>query len=146
MDHFAGLDVSVKETSVCIVTSCLRHPPPRFATGSLILSRVSSLMFIGDCRSRTRPRVQIAKSAITRDHVRNAFLHSTVLAVPVHVSFEVYYCAPGGVTISSTGRSSEPRYRHSRSETNCQFHKGFCHDKSSLVLHLFFTRNTTTEN
>jgi hypothetical protein len=25
MDHFAGLDVSVKETSVCIVNRALRH-------------------------------------------------------------------------------------------------------------------------
>src|SRR5215469_17950458 len=69
----------------------------------LSVTLVSLLMLVRDWIRRAGPRVQIAKSAITRDHVRNAFLHSAVLAVPVHVSFEVYYCAPRGVTISSTG-------------------------------------------
>ncbi len=102
---FAGSTYWQRSTVAIAATSRLRHPPPRFATGSLILSRVSSLMFIGDCLGRTRPRVQIAKAAIARDHVRDAFFHCTVLAVPVDVSLEIYYCAPGGITISSAGRS-----------------------------------------
>ena len=88
-------------------------------------------MFVCDCLKRTRPRVQIAKSAITCDHVRNTFLHSAVLTVPVHVALEVHYSAPGGVTISLAGRGSEPGCRCKSSDTKCQFRKGFRHDVNS---------------
>jgi len=81
---------------------------------------------------RSRPRVQSAKAAITGDYVRAAFLNRAVLAVPVHVSAESYYRAPGGITISSAGRSSEPRRRRKGNDANCQFRKG--HDDFSLVL------------
>src|SRR4029077_5979278 len=98
----------------------------------LIFSRMSSLMFVCDCLRRTRPRVQIAKAAIAGDHVRDTFFYRAVLAVPVHVPLEAYYCAPGGITISSAGRSSEPGCRSKGSDTNRQFRKGFGHDDSSL--------------
>jgi hypothetical protein len=81
---------------------------------------------------RSWPRVQSAKAAITGDYVRAAFLNRAVLAVPVHVSAESYYRAPGGITVSSAGRSSEPRRRRKGNNTNCQFRKG--HDNPSLAL------------
>jgi hypothetical protein len=110
------------------------------SVGRLVVT-VSFLMLVRDWIRWARPRVQIAKSAITRDHVRNAFLHSTVLAVPVHVSFEVYHCAPGSVTISSTGCISEACYDRNGSDTNCQFRRGFCHDNLSLASFECFSKH-----
>jgi hypothetical protein len=96
----------------------------------LSVTLVSFLMLVRDWIRWTRPRVQIAKSAITGNDIRIARLESAVLAVPVHFSFAVYHRAPGGVTISLTGRSSEPCYDRNGSDTNCQFRKGFRHDDS----------------
>jgi len=94
--------------------------------------RVSFLVLVCDSIRWTRPRVQIAKAAIAGDYVRDAFFYSAVLAVPVHVSLEAYYCAPRGITISPAGRRSEPCCRRKGSDTNRLFRKGFRHVDSSL--------------
>jgi hypothetical protein len=53
------------------------------------------MIFVRDHLRRSRPRVQIAKAAITGDHVWDAFFYRAVLAVPVHGTCpDVYYCAP----------------------------------------------------
>lgn len=90
-------------------------------------------MLVNDCVGRPRPWVQIAKAAITSNYIRNALFDRTVLAVPVSISSDAIDCAPGGIAISSAGRSSEPCCRHSSSQTNCQLRKGFRHDDASLV-------------
>jgi hypothetical protein len=99
----------------------------------LSVTLVSFLMLVCDWIRWIRPRVQIAKSAITGDDIRIARLESAILAVPVHFSFAVDYRAPGGVTISLTGRSSEPCCDRNGSDTNCQFRRDFCHDDPSLA-------------
>src|SRR5271166_2488030 len=93
-----------------------------------ILSRVSFLIliFVRDHLRRSRPRVQIAKAAITGEHVRDAFFHRAVLAVPVHSTCpDVYYCAPRGIAKSLARRSSKRRRRCKSSDTKHQFRKGF---------------------
>jgi hypothetical protein len=99
----------------------------------LSVTLVSFLMLVRDWIRWTRPRVQIAKSAITGNDIRIARLESAVLAVPVNFSFAVYHRAPGGVTISLTGRSSEARYDRNGSDTNCQVRRDSCHDDPSLA-------------
>jgi hypothetical protein len=85
---------------------------------------------------RSRPRVQIAKAAITGEYVTQmvARLECGVLAVPVDVAWrDFYYCTPGGIARGVAGRSSEPSRRHKGGDTNCQFRKGFRHDDPSFV-------------
>jgi hypothetical protein len=74
---------------------------------------------------RSGPRVQITKATITREHVRYAFLHRAVLAVPLSISPEVDYCAPWSITKSSACRGSEAHYRRKGSNTKRQFRKTF---------------------
>ena len=101
------------------------------ASDAYSVSRVS-FQFVRDYLSRARPWVQIAKAAITSDHVRDAFFYRAVLAVPVHSTCpDVYYCAPRGITKSLARRSSKRRCRSKSSDTKCQFRKGFQHDEPS---------------
>ena len=98
----------------------------RAGLASLILSHVSFLMLINDCVGRPRPGVQIAKAAITSNYIRND--SSTVrylLAVPVSIFSDAIDCAPGGVAISSAGRSFEPCCRHNNNQTNYQLARVF---------------------
>ena len=97
----------------------------RAGLASLILSHVSFLMLINDCVGRPRPGVQIAKAAITSNYIRNAFFDRTVLAVPVSIFSDAIDCAPGGVAISSAGRSFEPCCRHNNNQTNYQLARVF---------------------
>jgi hypothetical protein len=102
----------------------------------LSVSRVSFLIFVRDCLRRSRPRVQIAKAAITGEYVTQmvARLECAVLAVPVHGSLsDINYRAPGGITISSAGRSPKRHRGGEHSNAKCQFRKGFFHDGASLV-------------
>ena len=57
----------------------------------LLVTRVSFLMFVRDYLGGSRSRVQSAKTSITGDDIRHAFLNCAVLAVPVHVSLQGYY-------------------------------------------------------
>jgi hypothetical protein len=117
----------------------------RIGLSHLSVSRVSSWIFVGDRLRRSWPRVQIAKAAITGDHVRDAFFYRAVLAVPIHVALpDIDYCAPGGITICSAGRGSEPRRCRKGSDANCQFRKSFRHDDPSLVFYVFLD-NTAAE-
>ena len=87
----------------------------------LILSSLSFLMLVSDCVGRPRPRVQIAKAAITSNYIRNTLFHRAVLAIPVSISSKAIDSAPGGVAISSAGRSSEPRCRYGGSTLRLLF-------------------------
>jgi len=122
----------------------------RAGTASLILSHVSFLMLINDCVGRPRPGVQIAKAAITSNYIRNAFFDRTVLAVPVSIFSDAIDCAPGGVAVSSAGRSSEPCCRHNNNQTNYQLRKGFCHgfchDDASSISRVFFKPTPQRKN
>jgi hypothetical protein len=101
----------------------------------LSVSRVAFLVFVGNYLRRSRPRVQIAKAAITGDHVRDAFFYRAVLAIPVHVTCpDVYYCAPRGIAKSLARRSSKRRRRYKSSDTKRQFRKGFQHNEPSCLL------------
>jgi hypothetical protein len=139
MEHYVGLDVALKQTSICVVSQtgsvmregvvdsdpeviaafvrskapgALTHrtnlgsfailtanPPLVFGEqvafshrgqrkAPVLIARIVFyiLIFVRDYLSRSRPRVQGAKAAVTRDHVRDAFPNRAVLAVPVHVS------------------------------------------------------------
>ena len=103
-------------------------------------------MLVNDCVGRPRPWVQIAKAAIASNYIRNALFDRTVLAVPVSISSDAIDCAPGGIAISSAGRSSEPCCRHSSSQTNYQLRKGFCHDDASSVSRVFFEPTPQRKN
>jgi len=110
----------------------IAKPRPAYIRSDLII-RVSFLISVRDYLRRTWPRVQIAKTAITGDHVRAAFFYRAILAVPVHVTCpNVYYCTPRSITKSSTGRGSEPRRRQKGGDANHQFRKGFRHDDPPL--------------
>jgi hypothetical protein len=63
------------------------------SSSQLSVTLVSFLMLVRDWIRWSRPRVQIAKSAITGNDIRIARPESAVLAVPVHFSFAVYYRA-----------------------------------------------------
>ena len=91
---------------------------------------MSFLVSVRDYLRRTWPRVQIAKTAITGDHVRTAFFYRAILAVPVHVTcLNVYYRTPRGITKSSARGSSEPRCQCKGSDSDGHFRKGFRHDE-----------------
>lgn len=122
----------------------------RAGLASLILSHVSFLMLVNDCVGRPRPGVQIAKAAITSNYIRNAFFDRTVLAVPVSIFSDAIDCAPGGVAVSSAGRSSEPCCRHNNNQTNYQLRKGFCHgfchDDALSISRVFFEPTPQRKN
>ena len=92
---------------------------------------VTFLVFVRDCLSWSRRRVQIAKAAIAREYITQmvARLECGVLAVPVHSALsDINYRAPRSITTSSAGRGSDPRCRCKSRDTKCQFRKGFRHD------------------
>ena len=89
------------------------------------------LVFVRDYLRWARPWVHVAKAAISQP-VRIARLKSAVLAVPVRLTFAVYYCAPGSIAKSSAGRSSKRCRRCKSSDTKYQFRRGFQHDERSL--------------
>jgi hypothetical protein len=100
----------------------------------LSVLRVAFLVFVRNYPRRSRPRVQIAKAAITGEYVTQmvARLECGVLAVPVHGACpDVNHSAPRGIAISSAGRSPKRHRRGERSNAKCQFRKG--HDGASLV-------------
>jgi len=114
-----------QKTSATLLTSLVHS--------QLSVTLVLFLMLVRDWIRWTRPRVQIAKSAITGNDIRIARLESAVLAVPIHLSFAVYYRAPGGIAISSAGRSSKRRCGRKSRETKYQFCRGFFqHDEPSV--------------
>jgi hypothetical protein len=128
--RFAAVFAEYNSTSFGTQSAAFTAPTCR--AGNLICSRVSFLMFVCDYPRRTRPWVQIAKPAITGEHVRDAFFYRAVLAVPVHGACpDVYYCAPRGIAKSFAWRSSKRRCRCKSSDTKCQFRKGFLRDESS---------------
>jgi hypothetical protein len=93
----------------------------------LLVLRVAFRLFVGDYLRRSRPRVQIAKAAITGEYVAQmvARLECTVLAVPVHSALsDVNHRAPRGITISCAGRGPKRHRRGERSHAKCQFRKG----------------------
>ena len=105
-----------------IAPAAWRYSPRSFALLSVL--RVAFPVFVRNYLRWSRPRVQIAKAAITGEYVTILVtcLECFVLAVPVHVAFsKADDCAPGGITISSAGRASEPRCRRKSSNTKCQF-------------------------
>jgi hypothetical protein len=110
----------------------------------LSVSRVSFLIFVRDYLRRSRPRVQIAKAAITGEYVTQmvARLECGVLAVPVHGALsDVNHRAPRGITISSAGRSPKRHRGGERSNAKCQFRNGFCHDlNTAREKHIPFQR------
>src|SRR6516225_3424718 len=122
-----------QKISATLLTSLVHSQLSVTVHWQLSVTLVSFLMLVRDWIRWTRPRVQIAKSAITGNDIRIARLESAVLAVPVHFSFAVYHRAPGGVTVSLTGGSSGPCYNRNGSETDCQFRRDFCHDDPSLA-------------
>jgi hypothetical protein len=86
-------------------------------------------MLVHDRVGGTRPRVQIAKAAITGDDVGDTFFYRAVVAVPIHITCtDVDYCAPGRVTTSMTRASSPARRRRKCSDANDQFRASFNHD------------------
>src|SRR6516162_6945359 len=121
-----------QKISATLLTSLVHSQLSVTVHWQLSVTLVSFLMLVRDWIRWTRPRVQIAKSAITGNDIRIARLESAVLAVPVHFSFAVYHRAPGGVTVSLTGGSSGPCYNRNGSETDCQFRRDFCQRRSLL--------------
>ena len=74
--------------------------------GDLSVWRVPPWISVGDYLRRSRPRVQIAKAAITGEYVAQmiARLECGVLAVPVHIAFSgIDYRAPRGIAIRLAG-------------------------------------------
>jgi hypothetical protein len=97
--------------------------------------RLPFLMSVRDELRRSGPRIQIAKAAITGDHVRATFFNRAVLAVPVHVTWpDVYHSTPGGIAIGSTGRSSEPHNRRKCGDSGGHFPKAFRHDEFLVTI------------
>ena len=94
-------------------------------------------MFVRDYLRWARPWVHVAKAAISQ-RVRIARRKRAVLAVPVHLTFAVYYCAPGSIAKSSAGRSSKRCCCCKSSDTKYQFRRGFQHDEPLLWLHVCF--------
>jgi hypothetical protein len=60
--------------------------------------RVPFLMPVRDCLRRSRPRVQIAKTAIAGDHVRAAFFYRVVSAIPIYVPSRDIFTAHHGAS------------------------------------------------
>jgi hypothetical protein len=103
----------------------IRCDPPR-----LSVSRVSFLVFVTDYLRRPRPRVPLAKAAVTGEDVTQmvARLECAVLAIPVHSARpDANHRAPRCITISSARRDPKRHRRGERSNAQCQFRKGFCH-------------------
>src|SRR5215468_11139096 len=76
---------------------------------------VSAVSFqsVGGYLRRPRPRVQIAKAAITGEYVTQmvARLECGVLAVPVHsAGTDIYHRAPRGIAIGMARSSPQARY------------------------------------
>jgi hypothetical protein len=105
----------------------VRRDPPR-----LSVLRVMSLVFVRDYLRWARPWVHVAKAAISQ-RVWIARLKSAVLAVPVHFTFAVYYCAPGSIAKSSAGRSPKRCRRCKSSDTKYQLRRGFQHDEDGFM-------------
>jgi hypothetical protein len=75
-----------------------------------MLSRVPYLMSRVRHGVWARPRVHVAKAAISQ-RVRIARCERAVLAVPVHVAFsKIFHCAPWGVAKSPGGWSVDAQY------------------------------------
>lgn len=53
--------------------------------------RVPPRVSVSDHLRRSGPRIQSPKAAVACDHIRGAFLY-LVLAIPVHICAEGYYC------------------------------------------------------
>ena len=102
----------------------------------LSVSRVAVLIFVRDYLRRSRPRVQIAKAAITSEYVAQmvARLEREILTVPIHGACpDVNNRAPGGIAISSARRSPKRHRRGERSNAKRQFRYGFCHEGASVA-------------
>ena len=142
--HTGSTSISVAASANRVhCRSCVAAPAasPRWPRCRASVLLVALPEFVGDYLGWSRPRVQIAKTAITCNDIRIGRLESAILAVPVSIFSDAIDCAPGGIAISSAGCSSKRRRRCKSSDTKYQFRECFQHDEPSVGLCVFLNKH-----
>src|SRR5580704_18259473 len=78
-------------------------------------------------RRRSRPRIEIAKTAVAGDHVRRAFFDCTIFAIPDHVAAEILHRAPRRVAERVAGGNIATHGRH-KGRSRCHRAHGSPHE------------------